>query len=79
MSKKVWTQKIDLFQKYLGYLLTFLCSVLGILFIGAAQGDITGYYFGLMFLLLAGLVAPNNQIPDPLKIILVIFFLLIVF
>ena len=79
MSKNDRINKIDLFQNIFGYLLTFFCSVIGVLFIGAAQGDLTGYYFGLMFLLLAGLVAPNNRIPDPVKIILIILFVLIIF
>ncbi len=79
MSKNNSLDKINLFQNIFGYLLTFLCSGIGVLFIGAAQGDLTGYYFGLMFLLLAGLVAPNNKIPDLVKIILIIFFLLIIF
>ena len=77
MSKNNRINKINLFQNTFGYLLTFLSSLVGVLCIGFSRSDLSGYYFGLIFLLLAGLVTPNNKIPEIIKIFAIGFLALV--
>ena len=70
MSKNQLDKYLIDLNRILAWIITFLCSILGIMFISLAQGDKLGYSYGAIFIATAITVAPTNKFPGWAKVLI---------
>ena len=68
MSNHKLDKSLFYLEKILAWSITILCSLLGIIFIALAKGDLEGYSYGAIFVLTAIIIAPINKFPIWVKI-----------
>ncbi|MDJ0727823.1 MAG: hypothetical protein QNJ38_22200 [Prochloraceae cyanobacterium] len=78
INKNSIDKKLNYIQTYLGWAISILTAILGIIFFALAANNITAYLYGIFCLLIALAACPQTPFPAWIKALIAFVSLLVI-